>query len=849
MRSAQRLKGKTKPKNIGIAAVIIVSVFFVLCFFKSSSKAQVIPSESLKKPDWVTISYGDLLDETAIIRTGQTLKSALADPGLRGAVQQFIDRYSYLLPQSIEMVVGPDKLPYHNVVDHYPVGSKQPTWVGIFRGGRILITTDNKDQAKVFLIGENPKNAYEDNYSVIRHCLSGLLPEDGSELTVQVYSYKHDYKRSEFKLKSDPYTIESSTFPPIAETIPLDLDGIRDFFHNGGQLEGAVLDKNEGLTLCAKEGSKQTLAGYDVELSDFAVAYRAVFHAGDNEAFISLDPHRDPSKVTVNFGGFLEDTRLGAVVLESDKRFKTITSGLDPYSFKDIRSYARQSVPTFLTSFERELLKEKSMSKAGWVGTRFWFYPDSIEVQSDMDYLHARVIKPQFTADAERSMDDFASPEEFEIKKKATLSPSVRQCISHLNQNYSKYEKAFPEIRELTTVARLLGICSWLQRADCDWLDLDALLSVELPDFRTEREKTQLLTVSYASYIEGESIDEDYIRRNSKVVYLGSLLDKTVKDYFSNTKNLAKFLCRKNNFSESLYTVFKPEAEKLFSEYQDKPVRQIIKTEKDLKAFAGYAANDIDIKPPLIIEKYVRNLINYEKELERIEAEVKQFKVKMEKAETVQIYNDYVNKYNQLVAQYESLRSKYNSDLIAYNKLNVALPLFMSISGGINLESRYFNIKRLTKSPQLQRFKSIIVKAEPRWKEILDTERWIKSRAEFSQPYRNPLPKYNWMIKKDFKSNDLELKYLSAGEARNYWMSLDANTGLWRDMIESEQDSICERLYTGSEKILHVAEHKSGEQKNYIVGERVSENKIVFRKSERQDLLKLGRPPIWWGNN
>jgi len=265
-----------------------------------------------------------------------------------------------------------------------------------------------------------------------------------------------------------------------------------------------------------------------------------------------------------------------------------------------------------------------------------------------------------------------------------------------------------------------------------------------------------------------------------------------------------------------------------------------------LKAFAGYAANDIDIKPPLIIEKYVRNLINYEKELGRIEAEIKQVKTKMEQAATTQIYNDYVKKYNNLVAQYESLRSKYNSDLNAYNKLNVVLPLFMSISGGINLESRHFNIKRLTKSPQLQRFKTIIEKAEPRWKEILDSEKWIKSRAEYSQPYRNPLPKYNWMLKKALKSNGLELKYLSAGEAHNYWMSVDTNTGLWRDMIEFEKGRICERLYDSSEKILHVAEQKS--EKLYIVGERVSENKIVFRKSKRQDLLKLDRPPIWWEN-
>jgi len=841
-------KRRNKLKNIGIAAVIIVLVFFALYYFKNTSKEQLIPSARLIKSNWITISYGDLLDESAIIRTGQTLKSALGDPNLRGAVQQFIDRYSYLLAHSIEMIVGPDELPYHNVVDHYPVGSKQPAWIGIFRGGRVLITTDNKDHAKVFLIGENPKNAYEDNYSVIRHCLSGLLPKDGSELTVQIFAYKNDYQRSEFKLNLDPYILKSSTFPSPTEVIPLDLDGIRDFFQNGGQLEGAALDKNDGLILFAKEGSKQTLAGYDVELSDFAVAYRAALHAGDNEAFISLDPHIDPTQVTVNFGGFLEDTRLGAVVLESDKRFKTITCGLDPHSFKDIRGYTRRFVPTFLTAFERELLTEKSTSQTGWIGTRFWFYPDSIEVQSDLDYLYARITKPQFTADAERSRDDFVSPEEFEMKKKETLSLSIRQCISHLNQNYLKYEKSFPEIRELTIVARLLGICSWLQRANCDWVDLDALLSVDLPAFRTEREKTQLLAVSYVSHIEGENLDEDYIRRNSNVVFLSPFLDKTVKDYFSNSTNLAKFLCHKNDFDEDLYTVFKPEADLLFSSYQDKKVRQIIKTEKDLKAFAAYAVNNIEIKQPMIINEYTSNLSYYEKELNRLEAEINQVEIKMEKAATMHTYNDYVNKYNRLVAQYESIRSKYNSNLNAYNKLNLAFPLLLEISGGINLESKYFNIKRTTNSPQLQRFKSIIGKAEPKWKEILDSGKWIKSRAKYSLPYRNPFPKYNWVIKNAFKSNGLDLKYLSDGKERNYWVSMDINTGFWRDMIESEKGGICERLYNSSEKILHVAEYKSEKLKNYIVGERMSENKIVFRKSKRQDLLKPARPPIWWEN-
>ena len=199
--------------------------------------------------------------------------------------------------------------------------------------------------------------------------------------------------------------------------------------------------------------------------SDLAVAYRAVFHAGDNEAFISLDPHSDPTKVTVNFGGYLENTRIGSVVLEADKRFKTITSGLDPNKFNDLRQYTRQYVPSFLTVAEQDLTDSSHLSYGKWIGTRFWFYPDSIGIESDLNYQYAMITNPIFMADAERSRDDFASPEEFQKKKNTTLSPSIRRNIDHLNQNYLQYAQAFNELKELTTVARLMGICSWLYKA------------------------------------------------------------------------------------------------------------------------------------------------------------------------------------------------------------------------------------------------------------------------------------------------------------------------------------------------------------------------------------------------
>ena len=176
----------------------------------------------------------------------------------------------------------------------------------------------------------------------------------------------------------------------------MDLDALVAFFAEGPEIQGAALNKDQGLILYGSEGPKQTLAGHPMELSDLAVAYRAVFHAGDNKAFISLDPNKDPTKVTVNFGGFLENTRLGSVVLEADKRFKTITSGLDPNSFHDLRNYTRNHVPSFLSGAERDLLSGEQSANGQWIGTRFWYYPDTIGVDSDLNWEYCRDYQSTF---------------------------------------------------------------------------------------------------------------------------------------------------------------------------------------------------------------------------------------------------------------------------------------------------------------------------------------------------------------------------------------------------------------------------------------------------------------------
>ena len=271
--SAQIKRKRKNPLSIILKVVGIIFILLVLIFLY----------KQFARPKLIIIRYADLLEKNLITHSGQTLHAALQDAFLKGEVQPYVDKYSYLLQPTVEMIFGPDSLPHHSVIDQFPVGSKQPAWVAVFRGGRIFVTTDNKSHARVFLLGDDPEKAYEENYTIIRHCLSALLPKDGSELTVEVFAYKNKYRDSELRLNLRSYKFNTSNFPPPEGKITIDLLGLKEFFDAGGQLEGAKLDKSKGLILYSKKGLKQTVDRKPVTLADFAATYRAIFHAGDNK--------------------------------------------------------------------------------------------------------------------------------------------------------------------------------------------------------------------------------------------------------------------------------------------------------------------------------------------------------------------------------------------------------------------------------------------------------------------------------------------------------------------------------------------------------------------------------------
>ncbi len=719
---------------------IFPKTLFLVIFFTLLSFS--LPVNQSNQDKWVDVDYSDLVDKEILLRTGQSLGSALGSNNLKGALQPFLDKYSYLLEYTLELINNEDSV-FKDVVDKYPVGSEQPAWVALFRSGKMSAYTDNQKTVRLFLQGQNPQNAYNNNYSIVRHLLNTLKPAWG-KLQVEIYAFENNYSTLSLKLNPTPAVINGSYFGTPSGKTPLDLNGLSDFFNQGGQLEGAQINDKTGLLLYAKEYTPQTLAGNKLQLSDFAVAYRAVFHAGYNKAFISLDPHKDVTKTAVNFGGYLEDTAIGKVVLEADKRFKTITSGLDPNSCKDIRGYTRQYVPDFLTVSERNF--QDASSKTGWVKTRFWFYPDSIEVQTDTSKHFAKIINPYFLADAERSRDDFNSTADFEKKKKALLLPAIRENIDDLNNKYDQYANAFAEFRELVTVGRLMAICSWLYKADFRTLDLDSLLSVNIPAMRTERERTQLMaaaTLTPGNYPK----NTEEIKNNLTIYYLSPDLDKTIKEYFADNNDVAEFLSLKYgqlNSSKEDVAKYIPEASKIFRNQSKQPVRVLISSQKDLQALVLFAGRknqpSVNSKAEYTqIEAEHAYLKEKQEDLGILEARLRDYRLSISNGSTatdnpVQEYNLMADDFNKKIKEYELRSDVFNKRVLLYNQNQKnQSPQIVEIGGGINLEAESFKIRTVESSPQLNNFKDMTIKAKTEWS-VNKGEKWITNKVTIRKP-------------------------------------------------------------------------------------------------------------------
>ena len=679
-----------KNRFMGIWLVIIIVVIYGLLSFSGDQTSN-------QKDNYVVIPYGNFVDKSIITHSGETVGEVIqkisdGNISLKGLLQPYLEPFSILCNDELENINNNNTFElFTNIVDHYPAGSEQPAWVSLFREGHFQLYY-NSNNIRIFLKGTSPERAFESFRSIIRHPIRDILKsEHFSPKKITVYTFSNDYEATEIKLNQKPFLYKVSDIDLSPKRKQLDLDSIEEFFNTGVIPEAIEVDKNNNLFFYGRVSENQTLAKQPVNLSDIAVIYRAIFHHGYNQPYISLDKHEDNRYAKVNFGGHLQNTHVGNVVLEADKLFKTLITGINPNTYEDETRRFSRAVPGFHTENDRRFL-EKGFDVEESHEIRYWFYPDDIGVVTDGSI--AAVQTWQFLADAER------------MDLKVDLDKAARKTINHLNDNYLHFEETEKVYQELGTVGRLLSLFVWLKETGLEErIELEDLLSVKLPAFTTPEKTKKMLTASAFISFEGQSVSKQNISDYTKTYNFSHLLDKHCPD----TSDFEFLEITQKNFS-MLDT----------SELYPAQYRNLKSKIQNLKT---------------IINSNEKKITQLEREIERKRRTMSKYR-----SRDVNIYNQLIDEYNQLTTRQKNLVDEYNVSVHEINSLNIHQPTIATIGGGISLRPQQFRKPVVDRnSPRIKEVIKVKSKLKP-FENVAVAGGWVRSNSEAGGARINNLP-------------------------------------------------------------------------------------------------------------
>ncbi len=714
-------------KNQKKAKVVLLFIFAGLVLGAVSSSC----SSNAQQNDWVSISYGDLVNKSILTHSGETVEEVIRKipqytDDTKGLVQSYLEPYSILCHDVLLAYSQPDTMPLINIIDLYPVGSEQPAWASLFREGHYQLYY-NDHIIRVFLKGRNSARSFEKYFSVIRHPLMDVINSSRKKNErVEVYSFSNDYASTEIRLNLTPTIYPTNEIDLTSTKKSIDLRSIDDFLKMGVTLEAVEVDEANELYFYGRKSEKQSIAGRQLSLADIAVVYRSIFHYGNNAPYISLDTDEDNRYAKVNFGGHLENTLVGDVVLEADKLFKTLSTGIDPNTHEIIKRNITKKVPGFVTEDERSLAE--GMGK-GSMQIRYWFYPDSIGTVTDGNI--GAVLKNQFLADIER------------MDVKMDAGNAVRETIDHLNRNFPKYETAEETFKELSTVGRIMALVNWLKAMNIDnRIDLDNLLSVRLPAFKTPHKTKKMLAITALAYPEYDKPNFNYIRNNSKVYYISHLLDaQGPRD--SDDKHLSI-------------------ASTYFSSL-------------GMGELAPASYTDLEAS----VERYENLVTRNEKQIEAQKSNLDMLELTLDRYNNSEInrYNAAVEEYNNSLAIHRNYINTYNQKINALNEMQMVSRCITSVGGGINLRPAEFKrVVQNSNSPILKTLReaksALVVKNN-----VSQYGSWVRSipSNEYSE-YRNSVPVYKWGYSNS--TNEMNVyKYQAAGALRQ--LSVNTSGDKW----------------------------------------------------------------------
>ena len=191
-----------------------------------------------------------------------------------------------------------------------------------------------------------------------------------------------------------------------------------------------------------------------------------------------------PSTARVTYYGPIRNTRMGKVLMESDRVLYPLMTGVDDTTG---RPAVRPSIPGFMTLYERQVRNWKPPPPTGsqpakqskpddtkWWHSGTWYVlvPDRFTLKLAGDG------KQLAFGDARLKLDTWTGEDE--------LSQSAQEFAQHISEHFEEYTAVYPVWRDLVEVAKAVTAVRWLHQqgvvVDEAWARNCAIQPVETID-------------------------------------------------------------------------------------------------------------------------------------------------------------------------------------------------------------------------------------------------------------------------------------------------------------------------------------------------------------------------------
>jgi hypothetical protein len=276
-----------------------------------------------------------------------------------------------------------------------------------------------------------------------------------------------------------------------------------------------------------------------------------------------------------------------------------------------------------------------------------------------------------------------------------------------------------------------MAVSIWLQRSDTAWLDLDTILSVELPAAATPRILEQIISTEYIAVPPSEKITAATVGSRSGVTWLTPMLRRTVGDFFGSPKTFAGYLCAARKAQRQPCS--DAEAKSLFEERRDQPIRSMLRSSADLLALLEFLSPRIDYPlPPEAGTLRAEELADRER-FERLRAELAAVKTRIAAAAEAPEDLAAAQKQKELIEEEMAVIMKLYHDGTARPPAWKTKST-IHVNGGISLRPGEFTIRTSASSPALRQFKQLAKGAAVEARVGQGAKRLVRSRPAATRP-------------------------------------------------------------------------------------------------------------------